>query len=92
MCCSSLNEHLFARNLVDSPNCICGSTESTTHFLLHCRRYTDLRNNTILAINYPINFDTNLLLYGSDVLTDDQNKQVFLQVQKYILNSKRFTY
>ena len=54
-------------------------------FLLHCRQYTDIRNNTILAINYPIIFDTNLLLYGSDVLTDSQNKQVFLQVQKYIL-------
>jgi hypothetical protein len=29
---SSLNEHLFIRNLVDSPNCACGQVESTSHF------------------------------------------------------------
>ena len=29
---SSLNEHLFIRNLVDSPNCACGQVESTFHF------------------------------------------------------------
>ena len=41
---SSLNEHLFIRNLVDSPNCACGQVESTSHFLISCKKYTDLRN------------------------------------------------
>ena len=40
---SSLNEHLFIRNLVDSPNCACGKVESTSHFLIWCKKYTDLR-------------------------------------------------
>ena len=31
---SSLNEHLFIRNLMDSPNCACGQVESTSHFLI----------------------------------------------------------
>ena len=39
MQCSSLNQHLYRKNIVDSPNCICGSTESTTHYLFHWLRY-----------------------------------------------------
>ena len=62
MSCSSLNEHLFVRNLVDSPNCICGNIESTTHFLFNCNRYTDLRNETVYTINYPVKIKTDVLL------------------------------
>ena len=36
MNCSALNAHLFIRNLVESPNCICGITETVFHFLLDC--------------------------------------------------------
>jgi hypothetical protein len=32
MNCSALNAHLFIRNLVESPNCICGITETVSHF------------------------------------------------------------
>jgi hypothetical protein len=35
---SSLNQHLYRKNIVDSPNCICGLTESTTHYLFHSPR------------------------------------------------------
>ena len=41
--CCSLNEHLFRRNLVQSPNCICGEIESNSHFLLSCARYNLVR-------------------------------------------------
>jgi hypothetical protein len=33
MNCSALNTHLFIRNLVESPNCICGITETVSHVL-----------------------------------------------------------
>jgi hypothetical protein len=33
MNCSALNAHLFIRNLVESPNCICEITETISHFL-----------------------------------------------------------
>jgi hypothetical protein len=33
MNCSALNAHLFIRNLVESPNCICGITDTVSHFL-----------------------------------------------------------
>jgi hypothetical protein len=35
MNCSALNAHLFIRNLVESPNCICGITETVSHFLFY---------------------------------------------------------
>ena len=38
MQCSSLNQHLYRKNIVDSPNCVCGLTESTTHYLFHYPR------------------------------------------------------
>jgi hypothetical protein len=55
MQCSSLNQHLYRKNIVDSPNCICGLTESTTHYLFHCPRYTAQRQMYINSINVPIN-------------------------------------
>ena len=33
--CSSLNEHLFNKNLVASNRCTCGQIESTSHYILH---------------------------------------------------------
>ena len=87
---SCLNEHLFRRSLVDSPNCTCGQIESNRHFLLYCHKYSDLRRRTIFALNFQVQIDLNLFLYGSDALTLEQNTEVFLKVQSYILKSKRF--
>jgi hypothetical protein len=66
---SSLNEHLFIRNLVDTPNCACGQVESTSHFLISCKKYTDLLNELVYTINYPVTIDVKLLLKGSDTLS-----------------------
>ena len=52
------------RNLVDSPNCACGQVESTSHFLISCKKYTDLRNELMYTINYPVTIDLNLLTKG----------------------------
>ena len=79
---SSLNEHLFIRNLVDSPYCACGQVESTSHFLISCKKYTDLRNELMYTINYPVTIDLKLLLKGSDTLSVDQNIDIFIKVQK----------
>jgi hypothetical protein len=43
MNCTVLNAHLFIKNLVESTNCICGITETVSHFLLDCRRHTTLK-------------------------------------------------
>jgi hypothetical protein len=88
---SSLNEHLFIRNLVDSPNCACGQVESTSHFLISCKKYAYLRNEFMHTINYPVTIDVKLLLKRSDTLSVDQNIDIFIKVQIFILKSKRFT-
>ena len=68
MQCSSLNQHLYRKNIVDSPNCICGLTGSTTHYLFHCLRYTAQRQ-----MHIPIDLTTEILLFGSPKLAPNQN-------------------
>jgi hypothetical protein len=91
MQCSSLNQHLYRKNIVDSPNGICGSTESTTHYLFHCLRYTAQRQMYINSINVHINLTTEILPLGSPKLAFNQNVELFLVVQKFIIYCKRFT-
>ena len=91
MQCSSLNHHLFRKNIVNSPFCQCGATETTAHFLLHCPRHNATRLRYIHTINLPINLNTDLLLFGSTDLTNTLNTDIFLNVQKFIISSKRFT-
>ena len=38
--CSSLNSHLFKKNLIDNQFCSCGIIETTSHFFFSCPRYT----------------------------------------------------
>ena len=45
----------------------------------------------IHTINLPINLNTDLLLFGSTDLTNTLNTDIFLNVQKFIISSKRFT-
>jgi hypothetical protein len=63
----------------------------TAHFLLHCPRHNATRLRYIHTINLPINLNTDLLLFGSTDLTNTLNTDIFLNVQKFIISSKRFT-
>ena len=38
--CSALNAHLYRKNIVLSPSCICNGFESPYHFLFVCLKYT----------------------------------------------------
>ena len=77
MQCSSLDQHEYRKSIVDSPNCICGSTESTTHYLFHCFRYTAQGQMYINYINVPINLTTEILLLGPPKLALNQNVELF---------------
>ena len=35
--------HLFSKNIVESPLCVCGTLEDTNHFLFNCGRFHNLR-------------------------------------------------
>ena len=88
MNCSSLKQHLYYCNLEPDPLCTCGAVESNEHFLLHCNKYNLIRNRYIHSLNFNIN--TTLLLFGNENLKYNENERIFLNVQNYIIKSKRF--
>ena len=90
MRCSSLNAHLFSKNIIDSPLCACGSFEDTHHFLLSCARYAVLRQELVNKITPICQLSLNVLLFGNQELAYSLNKQIFLAVQEFLIKSKRF--
>ena len=45
---SSLNQHLVSKNIVNSPLCVCGSAENTSHYLLNCTIYAQIRQDCLI--------------------------------------------
>ena len=91
--CSSLNQHLFRRNLVQNPYCLCGEIEDNKHFLLTCPRHTQMRAEMVLSIQQKTNVEltTDVLLFGTDGVSEEVNTFIFKAVQKCIKLSKRFS-
>ena len=88
--CSSLNQHLFSKNIVESPLCVCGEVEDTKHFLFDCHYFQNLRHelfNNITTICQPT---VNILLFGSEQLSVIENRQIFSAVHEFLIKSKRF--
>ena len=87
--CSSLNEHLYLKNIRNDPFCACGQIESNKHFLLDCPLYMIYRNKYFP--NLPCTLTEGNLLYGDDSLSPEENSDIFKNVQSYIIDSKRFS-
>ena len=87
--CSSLNSHLYHKNIIESPSCACGGLESAHHFLFICPRFAATRN-TYLPRNLH-NYSTRDLLFGSESKSDQQNEAIFLRVQDNLTHSTRFS-
>ena len=77
----------FEKNIVPSPSCTCGGFESTYNFLFKCPKYSRTRN--VLLPPNLLDFTTERLLFGRD-MSNTENEQLFIQVQNYIINTKRF--
>ena len=88
--CSSLADDLFSKNIVQSPLCACGQRETSSHFLLHCPRYTNIRITMINSVRAYCNATLHTLLFGNSSISDEANECIFLAVQKFIELSKRF--
>ena len=86
--CSSLNSHLYHKNIVDSPSCLCGGFESAYHFLFVCPRFAAAKNSYLPSNLH--NHSTRDLLFGCESKTNQQNETIFLKVQDFIVNSGRF--
>ena len=78
--CSSLNQDLFSKNIVDSPTCQCGAIETACHFLLHCPRYDIQRQLHLdpILVNPLVTYDS--LIFGSPDFSLEQNIEIFLAV------------
>ena len=87
---ANLNANLYSKNLADTPNCTCGQIEHTTHYLLQCQNYTEERRELMNKIQDLGHINKDLLLNGSDRLTADENNRLFLAMQNYIQQTKRF--
>ena len=86
--CSSLNSHLYSKNIINSPSCSCGGFESPYHFFFICPIYRHTRN--IYLSDVLQTHKTHELLYGKETATDLENEALFLKVQDFIIHSKRF--
>ena len=63
--CSSLNLHLFKKNLIDNQLCSYGCIETTSHFFFSCPRYTAHRQQYLLSL--PHELSVSLLLRGDPI-------------------------
>ena len=88
--CSSLNQHLCSKNIVNDPHCQCGAIETTKHYLFECQRYRQIREEMINVISRYCTPSLKCLLYGDEHLSFNCNSVIFIAVQKYISDSKRF--
>ena len=89
---SSLNEHLYTKNIIDSPNCLCGEIESTHHYLFMCPIYTCQQNSLFRKLLQLLNIRIRKIYYYLAVLIliSTQILLFLTTVHKYIPQSKRF--
>ena len=94
--CSPLHSDLYRANLIPNAVCSCGKSDKTAkHFLLHCKNYIVQRNIFLIGIREISNdflpIDELTLIFGNEILNDGTNTKMFLQVQKFIQDTGRFT-
>ena len=89
--CSSLNEHLYLKKLVQSPLCRCGTVESTQHYFLECPTYSTQRNSLCQFISGITRFTLQTVLFGDENLNLLDNQRIFAAVHTYIRESRRFS-
>lgn len=97
----ALNSYLYKINCCASQDCNCqqGVVESVEHFLLICPRYAAQRDLLITSAaklivnwqNLSLKAKCTILLQGSDDLSTEKNNSLFLAVQKYIIDTNRFS-
>ena len=92
-----LNYDLYRRNIIESPNCSCGTPEDPYHFFFVCNKYQYAREKLfrdLLCLTKPnikLNIiDCHLLLWGDESQNVEINKYIFQSVHKFIRDSGRF--
>jgi len=70
------------------PLCACGAVETVSHYLTKCPIYQSMSDSYINDLPCAPTLEN--LLFGNDRLTPDAKSSVFLKVQRFIAESKRF--
>ena len=89
--CSNLNNDLYSNHLVLSAFCDCGEDiEDAKHFLFNCNRFNAQRLVLFRETRkfYPL--DVQFILEGSDLLSEEDNLELFKAIHQYIKATKRF--
>ena len=99
---SHLNEQRFNHNFqscINNPLCSCSlGIESTTHFLLHCRHFSNICSTLLDSINEVLGSITNIsdpsdcalvkvLLFGDQSYTQVENACIINATIKYLVDS-----
>lgn len=88
---SDLNADMFKRHLTNDVFCRCGfHVENCEHFLFDCPLYTNVRATTIDTLPDNNNITVLCAMYGNSDKSLAENTALFYQIQKFILDSKRF--
>ena len=61
--CSSLNQHLHSKNIINDPLCTCETVETTNRFLLECPQYTQDRRDMITALSTFCSMSKQLIVW-----------------------------
>ena len=76
----------------------CNAKEDTEHFLLLCRSYSFPRSTLLQKVSDIVGFEVStlprrrmvdILLYGKEGITDQNNNLILTHVIEYIINTKR---
>ena len=101
---SHLSEHRFNYNFQSCINPLCSCSlaiESTTHFLLYCHHFSNIRSTVLNSINEVLGSITNIsdlndcalvkiLIFGDQNYTLVENACIINATIKYLADSERF--
>ena len=96
---SNLNNHLYDKHCIDSPNCSCGApTESVEHYFLECPKFRIVRNEFLAELNETFNFVEeindldvlDILLHGAGDIV--RNQLFSRHLEQFIVKTNRFVY
>ena len=84
MGCSGLNfDHCHNIHEVDNPSFSCGSPlETAYHYFVDCPHYNNIRQHIIDAIQSIMQPSLNVVLYGHNDVSLNENKTIFDAVQR----------
>ena len=90
--CSNLLSDLYINHLSPSPTCSCSEeVEDAEYYFLRCSNFRNERVTLFRSTRdfHPLNI--NILLFGDEHLTSDENTTIFTAVQTFIKDTRRFT-